>query len=72
VLPGESGQIDYAKLLRLVHAADYNGDINVEVSGQVWSQKSYDPIAAAKKSYTHMAAAFKDSGIKRNFKKGKS
>ncbi len=65
VLPGESGQIDYPKLLRLVHATGYEGDINVEISGQVWNQKGYDPIAAAKKSYTHMAAAFKKSGVKR-------
>jgi len=63
VLPGESGQIDYARLLRLAHASGYKGDINVEVSGQVWNQKGYDPIAAAKKSYTHMAAAFDKARI---------
>ena len=65
VLPGESSQINYQQLLRMVHATGYDGDINVEVSGQVWSQKGYDPISAAKKSYAHMAAAFKKSGVPR-------
>ena len=58
VLPGESGQIDYRKLLRLAHKAGYRGDINVEVSGQVWGQPNYNPIAAALKSYRHLAPTF--------------
>ncbi len=58
VLPGESGLIYYQKLIWRAHELGYRGDINVEVSGQVWSQPGYDPIAAALKSSRHIAPAF--------------
>ena len=59
VIPGESGQIDYAKLVSLSAKLGYRGDINAEISGQVWSQKGYDPITTAKDSYNNLAPAFK-------------
>lgn len=59
VLPGESGLIDYRKLIWDAFELGYRGDINVEVSGQVWGQRGYDPIAAALKSYRNLAPAFK-------------
>jgi inosose dehydratase len=59
VLPGESGQIDYRKLIWGAFELGYRGDVNVEVSGQLWGQRGYDPIAAALKSYRHLAPAFK-------------
>jgi inosose dehydratase len=58
VIPGESGQIDYAKLVSLSAKLDYRGDINTEISGQVWGQKGYDPIATAIASYKNLATAF--------------
>ena len=58
VLPGESKQIDYSKLIGRAHALGYRGDICAEVSGQVWSQKGYDPIAAALKCYRNLVPAF--------------
>jgi inosose dehydratase len=59
VIPGESGQIDYAKLVSLSAKLGYRGDINAEISGQVWGQKGYDPIATATDSYKNLASAFK-------------
>jgi inosose dehydratase len=58
VLPGESSQIDYRKLIWRAHELGYRGDINVEVSGQVWNQPDYNPISAALKSYRNIAPAF--------------
>lgn len=65
VLPGESGQFDYAQLLRLVDQAGYRGDVCCEVSGMVFGQKGYDPIVAAKTCYQNLAPAFHRAGIRR-------
>lgn len=59
VIPGASGQINYAKLVKLSAKLGYRGDINAEISGQVWNQKGYDPITTAKDSYNNLAPAFK-------------
>ncbi|QDU27693.1 L-ribulose-5-phosphate 3-epimerase UlaE [Anatilimnocola aggregata] len=50
LLPGE-GKTDYKELFSQLSQAGYTGDIVVEVSGQVFSQAGYDPIAAAKKCF---------------------
>jgi inosose dehydratase len=65
VLPGESGEIDYAKLIRLLYDGGYRGDICCEISGQVWNVPGYDPVATARTSYTYMAAAFEKNGVPR-------
>lgn len=67
-LPGEAGTIDFAKIIRLLHAAGYRGDINCEVSGMVWSKSEYDPVAAARKCYAALAKAFRNAGVKRRNK----
>ncbi len=65
VLPGESGDIDYVQLLKLAVKNGYRGDICCEVSGMVFKQKGYDPIAAAKTCYQNIAPAFQQAGITR-------
>lgn len=64
VLPGE-GSINYESYLKLLDEKNCRVDITVEVSGQVHSQPGYDPIMAAKKSYTAIAPIMKQLGIER-------
>jgi len=65
ILPGESGDIDYVQLLKLAVKGGYRGDICCEVSGMVFKQKGYDPVAAAKTCYQNIAPAFQQAGITR-------
>jgi sugar phosphate isomerase/epimerase len=64
-LPGEGGHIDFAKLIRRLHAGGYRGDINCEVSGMVSKQRGYDAVAAARVCYRNLSAAFNRSGVRR-------
>ena len=65
VNPGLGGRIDYAKLISLFHAGGYRGDVCCEVSGMVWNQKGYDPVASAKQCYQSIAPAFEQAGVAR-------
>lgn len=60
LLPGE-GTIDYVAYFRLLDQLQYRGSVTVEVSGQIFKQPGYDPIAAAKKCYHHLQAAYEAS-----------
>jgi sugar phosphate isomerase/epimerase len=64
-LPGETGQTDHAAVIKALHAGGYTGDINCEVSAQLWKQKGFDAMAAMKKCYEGMSAAFEKAGVKR-------
>ncbi len=64
-LAGETGTIDYPKLLRLFHDGGYRGDVCCEVSAQIWKQPGYDPAATARTCYQNMAAAFDAAGVPR-------
>jgi inosose dehydratase len=64
LLPGE-GTIDCAEYFRLLAASNYRGDVVVEVSGQVFGKPGYNPLAAARKCYNHLAPAMKAAGIVR-------
>jgi sugar phosphate isomerase/epimerase len=57
-LPGAAGSIDHAAIRRAVDAAGYAGDYCCEVSGQVWQQPGYDPLAAARTCHANLAAMF--------------
>lgn len=58
VLPG-SGRTDYVKYFSLLRQNRFVGPVCVEVSGQVFNKPNYDPIAAAKQSYTALSDAMK-------------
>lgn len=64
-LPGESGRIDYPKLLRLLFEGGYRGDVCCEVSAQIWSRPGYDAQAAAETCYRNMARAFERAAVPR-------
>lgn len=65
VLPGESKSFDYVDLFERFYAGGYRGDICCEVSGMVWNQPDYDPIAAVKSCYANIAPLFKRAGVPR-------
>lgn len=64
VLPGE-GTINYVKYLSMLRSSGYQGDIVVEVSGQLHNRPGYDPVAACKKSYA-IAPSFDEVGLVRH------
>jgi inosose dehydratase len=64
LLPGE-GTIDYTEYFRLLAASKYRGDVVVEVSGQVFGKPEYEPLAAARKCYNHLAAAMERANVTR-------
>ncbi len=65
LLPGE-GTTDYGEYFRLLAASKYDGDVVVEVSGQVFGQPGYDPVSAAEKCYSKLAPAMERAGIERH------
>ena len=64
LLPGE-GRTDYVKYFSLLRKQNYKGPVCVEVSGQVFNKKDYNPIVAAKKCYTSLSAALKEASRSR-------
>lgn len=60
VLPGE-GQTDYVRYFRLLKQHAYTGPVCVEVSGQVFKQPDYEPIAAARKCYQTLSSALRQA-----------
>jgi sugar phosphate isomerase/epimerase len=64
LLPGE-GTVDYPKYFACLRAMRYRGWMLVEVSRQLQTLPGYDAIEAAKRSYRHMAARLRSSGLRR-------
>jgi len=67
-LPGKAGTIDFADIIRRLHAGGYRGDINCEVSGMVWNKTGYEPIEAAEACYRSVSESFNKAGVARRRK----
>ena len=52
-------------VLALAHCCLASRPISVEVSGMVFNQKGYDPLAAARRSYENITPAFAKAEVRR-------
>lgn len=62
ILPGD-GAVDCPRLFRLLSHTGYSGPEVVEVSGMIFQQPGYNPIATAEKCHRHLRQALIDSGV---------
>jgi sugar phosphate isomerase/epimerase len=64
LIPGE-GEMDYARYLRALSDAGFDGTVAVEISVFVQRRPGYDALSAATTSYRVLADAFVHAGIER-------
>lgn len=64
-LPGETGDIDFIRILRGLKEQNYTGDINCEVSGMVSGKAGYNPESAANFCYRKMSEFFGRAAVSR-------
>ena len=64
LLPGD-GTIDYREYFSILAKKRYRGWMLVEISRQLQTQPGYDPVAAARRSYSNLAGLLKDAGLRR-------
>lgn len=64
LVPG-AGDFDYARCLRALAAAGFDGDVCAEVSLRLQREPGFDPFEAAAQSYRVLAGAFELASIRR-------
>lgn len=62
LVPGE-GDFDYARYLRALARADYDGFVTIEISVMVQRRPGYDPAEVAARSFRTLVAASQASGV---------
>ena len=58
-----AGTINFAEILKTLHAGGYRGDISCEVSGMVWNRPGYEPREAITACYRNVMAAFHSAEV---------
>jgi len=64
LLPGD-GNIDYREYFSILAEKRFRGWMLVEISRQLQTQPGYDPVAAARRSYTNLAGLLRSAGLRR-------
>lgn len=64
LLPGD-GTIDYKEYFAILAEKRFQGWILVEISRQLQTQPGYDPLAAARRSYSNLAGPLQQAGLRR-------
>lgn len=64
-LPGESGKMPHARILKLFYEGGYRGEVCSEVSSQVWRNDGYDSKKAVATCYKNLTDIFAKAGVPR-------
>lgn len=59
------GELDTTAYVKAMHQAGWHSYITAEVSVRIWGHEDYDPIEAARISYTVLDRAFVEAGVPR-------
>ena len=62
-LPGATGEMPHARILKQFHDDGYRGEVCCEVSSQVWRAAGYDPRAGLQTCFRNMAQIFRAAGV---------
>lgn len=62
-LPGESGEMPHADILKTFYAGGYRGEVCCEVSSQVWKADGYEPKAATTTCYSNLKSIFSAAAV---------
>ena len=62
-LPGESGAMPHAPILKRFYAGGYRGEVCCEVSSQVWKADGYDSKAATATCHANLKNIFSAAGV---------
>ncbi len=60
------GELDSTAYMRAMAQAGWDDYITLEVSARIWSQKGFDTVDTARRSYTALSNAFKEAGVPRD------
>ncbi len=63
LLPGESGDMPHARILKMFHDGGYRGEVCCEVSSQVWKAEGYDPKLATEACHANLVAIYSAAGL---------
>ena len=63
-LPGESGNIPHARILKSFYEGGYRGEVCCEVSSQVWRREGYDAESALATCFSNLKEIYADAEVK--------